>query len=117
MCNKIKSSAAFQRFQRAIEPLLSFLKKFLRDWSLFFAGMIAYYLLIAIVPMAVAVLGIIGLILKAHPDAQEKYTNQIINSFSDNKIVQNAAKEVTIYSRISRKKFIIYFSSRQLIWL
>jgi uncharacterized BrkB/YihY/UPF0761 family membrane protein len=52
-----------------MQPLLAFIKRFLLDWSLNFAGMLTYSLLFALVPMAVTVFGIIGLFLRDYPNA------------------------------------------------
>ena len=44
-------------------PLQAFITKFNNDWAMNFSGMLAYNLLTAILPIAIAVFGILGLIL------------------------------------------------------
>jgi YihY family inner membrane protein len=49
--------------QREVKPLQVFLTKFSNDWSMTFASTLAYSLLTAMLPIAVAIFGILGLIL------------------------------------------------------
>jgi YihY family inner membrane protein len=51
------------RVQKDVKPLQAFFTKFSNDWSMSFAGSIAYSLLTAMLPIAVAIFGILGLIL------------------------------------------------------
>jgi len=51
------------KVQKDIKPLQAFFTKFGNDWSMSFAGAIAYSLLTAMLPIAVAIFGILGLIL------------------------------------------------------
>jgi YihY family inner membrane protein len=62
--------------QQDAKPLQAFLTKFSNDWSMTFASTLAYSLLTAMLPIAVAIFGILGLILGsnsvlAHDIAQQ----------------------------------------------
>jgi len=98
MLNNIKSWSVFRRGQRRTKPVRHFLRKFLNDWSMDFAAMLAYNLLIALLPIAVALFGILGLILKNYPVAQQevkdKIINQIINSSGFDNTTQQGIKQV-----------------------
>ncbi|CAF0974785.1 unnamed protein product [Adineta steineri] len=94
MIDNLKSTTAFQQSQRKTKPYRRFLRKFLNDWSLNFAAMLAYNLLIALLPIAVAIFGILGLVLKNHPDAQNDVKNKIINSFPNDNTTQTGIKQV-----------------------
>lgn len=48
-----------------IKPFQQFLTKFSNDWSMTFAGVLAYNLLTAMLPMAIALVAILGLVLGA----------------------------------------------------
>ncbi len=98
MSDDIKPPTVFQRFKRAMRPVLSFLAKYLRDWSLNLAGVIAYSLLVTLIPMAIAFLGALGLFLKDHPNAQKKLEDQIVNLFSNYSLPQAEIKQVNIVS-------------------
>jgi uncharacterized BrkB/YihY/UPF0761 family membrane protein len=97
MIEKIKSSTAFKGFARRTETVRSFLKKCLRDWSLSFAAMLAFNLLITLIPIAVALVGIFGLVLKNYPDAEKTVKDKFINGFSAHNSTQGVVKQVNIY--------------------
>jgi uncharacterized BrkB/YihY/UPF0761 family membrane protein len=97
MIDNIKSSAVFVQGRQKTRPARRFLQKFLNDWSLNFAAMLAYNLLIALLPIAVALFGILGLVLKNYPDAQRDVKNKIIDSFPNDNITQGGIKQVNIY--------------------
>ncbi len=100
MFDDIKSSTAFQRFKRATQPIHSFILKFRRDWSLTFAGVIAYNLLVALVPMAIATLGIIGLVLRRRPVVQKSLTDPFVTSAPSGTFSQTVIQQVDIYSKV-----------------
>lgn len=97
MFDKIKSSAVYKRIQRIWKSILSFLKKCLRDWSLNFGSMLAYSLLVALIPLSVAFFGITGLVLKDYPGAEKRLINHIISLVPNSTLTQTAAEEVIIY--------------------
>jgi uncharacterized BrkB/YihY/UPF0761 family membrane protein len=96
MLDNIKSSSVFKHGQRRTKTVRHFLNKFLNDWSLNFAAMLAYNLLIALLPIAVALFGIFGLILKNDPTTQKKIEDKIINSFPADNTTQNGIRQVII---------------------
>lgn len=96
MFEKIKASAVYKRLKLCMKSFLNFLLKFFRDWSLHLAGMLAYSLLIAIVPMAVATLGIVGLVLQASPATQTQFANAISGIISNGSATQSATNQVII---------------------
>lgn len=96
MIDNIKSSAVFKQSQRRTKTVRHFLNKFLNDWSLNFAAMLAYNLLIALLPIAVALFGIFGLVLKNDPAAQKKLEDKIINSFPADNTTRSGIRQVII---------------------
>jgi len=61
-----------------------------------FSAMLAYNLLIALLPIAVALFGILGLVLKNYPDTQQEIKNKIINSFSVDNTTRSGIEQVNI---------------------
>lgn len=98
MIDNIKSTTAFQQSQQTTKPVRRFIRKFLNDWSLNFAAMLAYNLLIAMLPIAVALFGIFGLVLKNDSKAQEKIEDKIVNSFPADNTTQSGIKQVINYN-------------------
>jgi uncharacterized BrkB/YihY/UPF0761 family membrane protein len=99
----------FKQGQRRTKPARHFLKKFLNDWSLNFSAMLAYNLLIALLPIAVALFGIFGLILANDLNAQRQIEDKIINAFPSDNTTQSGIKQVNIIKMSERKKQIIIF--------
>jgi YihY family inner membrane protein len=81
MESKITNTRLFQYAKKETTPYRLFVQKFKHDWSLVFSGMLAFNLLIAILPMAITLFGILGLILGNHPDLRNRIKNHIVNSF------------------------------------
>jgi uncharacterized BrkB/YihY/UPF0761 family membrane protein len=96
MINSIRSSPIFRGGQRRTKPVRHFFRKFLNDWSMDFSAMLAYNLLIALLPIAVALFGILGLVLKNYPDTQQEIKNKIINSFSVDNTTRSGIEQVNI---------------------
>lgn len=85
MMNRIRSSALFRGGQHRTKPARYFLRKFLNDWSMDFSAMLAYNLLIALLPIIIALFGILGVVLKNYPDFEDEIKNKTIDLFpSDN---------------------------------
>lgn len=82
MLDRLRSSLVYRRTRCKTRRFYHFLEKFLNDWSLIFAAVLAYNLLIALVPLAVAFFGIFGLVLKNYPDAEETIKKKIVDGFS-----------------------------------
>ncbi|CAF1114669.1 unnamed protein product [Rotaria sordida] len=94
MINKIKSSAIFERVQQETTTARLFLKKFLRDWSLNLAAMLAYNLLISLLPMAIALFGILGVVLRNYPQVQQEIKDRIIDAFSTDNTTSSGVKQI-----------------------
>lgn len=58
-----KGSNAVQTVQKDVKPLQAFFTKFNNDWCLNFSGALAYSLLMSMVPIAIAMLAILGFFL------------------------------------------------------
>jgi uncharacterized BrkB/YihY/UPF0761 family membrane protein len=99
MIDNIKSTTAFKTGTKHTKPARRFLRKFLNDWSLNFAAMLAYNLLVALLPIAVALFGIFGLVLKNYPNTRQELKYKIINSFPSDNYTQTGVKQVNIYLR------------------
>src|SRR5579863_5057467 len=64
------------------KPLMAFMKKFGNDWTMNLSAALAYNLLMAIFPIAVAVLAILGLVLGSlSHDTFDMVRAQITNVF------------------------------------
>ena len=94
MISDLKSTAVFQQGQRTTKPFRRFLRKFLNDWSMDFSAMLAYNLLIALLPIAVALFGILGLVLTNYPDLQQKVKDKIVHSFPADNTTQGGIAQV-----------------------
>jgi uncharacterized BrkB/YihY/UPF0761 family membrane protein len=70
-----------------------FIKKILNDWTLAFGSLLAYTLLIALLPIIVAAFGIFGLVFSANPSTRDSIINDIVNSLQDN-ATQTAVRQV-----------------------
>lgn len=53
MIDNITSSSTIKHVERQTKPIRHFVEKFLNDWSFDFASMVAYSLLITLLPIAV----------------------------------------------------------------
>ena len=60
-----KTSELLQTVGKDVKPFKAFLTKFANDWAMIFAGVLAYGLLIAMLPIAIALVAILGFILGA----------------------------------------------------
>ncbi len=63
-----------------VNPLKNFIIKFNNDWSMNLAGILAYNLLMAMIPIAVAIIAIIGQILRL-PSIQASVTDAVSSLF------------------------------------
>jgi membrane protein len=59
----VKRSQTVRKAQEKLAPLQAFFTKFGNDWSMTFAGALAYSLLTAIVPIVIALISILGFVL------------------------------------------------------
>lgn len=58
--------------------------------------MLAYNLLVALLPIAVALFGILGLVLSNNTEARENVKNKIINSFPSDNTTQSGIRQVCL---------------------
>jgi membrane protein len=68
--------------EKDVKPLQQFLTKFNNDWVMNFSAALAYNLLMAIFPIAIAVLVILGLVLNhLSPQTYHNVVSQLMNAF------------------------------------
>jgi len=94
MIDNVTSSTTFKRAEHKTKPARRFILKFLNDWSLDLASMVAYSLLVALLPIAVTLLGFVGLILKYDPQSQQDVKQKISNLFPADNVTQTGIKQV-----------------------
>jgi membrane protein len=71
-----------KRAEKDVKPLQQFLTKFNNDWVMNFSAALAYNLLMAIFPIAIALLVILGLILgNLNHQAYSNVVSQLMNAF------------------------------------
>jgi YihY family inner membrane protein len=80
--NKVKSNKTVQEVEKDVRPLQQFFQKFGNDWSTIFAGSLAYSLLTAMLPIAIAIVAIFGLVLGGDTAKSKQYLATITNIFS-----------------------------------
>jgi len=81
MESTIINTRLFKYAKKETTPYRLFIQKFKHDWSLVFSGMLAFNLLIALLPMAITLFGILGIILGKNPDLQNRIKHKIIDTF------------------------------------
>ncbi|CAF1106440.1 unnamed protein product [Didymodactylos carnosus] len=84
LTSTLNDTKLFQVARRETKPYRQFFSKFMHDWSLDLAAMLAYNLLIALLPIAVALFGILAIILGKYSNFQDTIKKKIVNSFPDN---------------------------------
>src|SRR5215471_6296742 len=68
--------------ERGTKPIQAFITKFNNDWSMNLAAALAYNLLMAVIPIVIALFSILGLILGTlNPSAYDQLKGQIIHVF------------------------------------
>ena len=97
MINDIRSSSLYRGGQLRTKPARHFLRKFLNDWSMDFSAMLAYNLLIALLPIAIALFGILGLFLKNHPETENRIIDSITNATAFDNTTQQGIRQVNIH--------------------
>lgn len=81
MESAVTNTRLFQYAKKETTPFRLFIQKCKHDWSFTFAGMLAFNLLIALLPMAVTLFGILGFVLGSHPELRNHIKNQIVEAF------------------------------------
>ncbi len=100
MVNKVKSSTALKPGQWETKSFSHFFQKFLNDWSLDFSAMLAYNFLIALLPMAVSIIAILGLVFRNNPDNEKGIKDKIVDSLSTGSTTRNGIDEVSIHEKL-----------------
>src|SRR5205823_10877687 len=73
-----EGSEVVQTVQKDVRPIQAFFTKFGNDWCMNFAGALAYSILMSMVPIAIAVLAILGFVLGTlDPASQAQLTTNI----------------------------------------
>ncbi len=86
-------SEVVKTVEKEISPIRAFWTKFTNDWSFNLAAMLAYNLLLAMFPIIVAIVSILGLFLGTlNPNAQTQLIQQIANVFPSSISSQEALK-------------------------
>ena len=83
--NKLKSNEEVEKVEKEARPLQQFFLKFGNDWSTIFAGSLAYSLLTAMLPIAIAIVAIFGLVLGGNTAKSKQYLSTITSAFSTGK--------------------------------
>jgi YihY family inner membrane protein len=95
-----RGTAAF--FRNIGKALQAFFIKFQNDWVMNFAAALAYNLLTAMFPIAVALLAVVGLFL-SDPHALESFTNQIMSFIpQQNNSLQTKDLIKSIFTQLAR---------------
>jgi len=81
MESNITNTDLFENIKKESKPYRLFFQKFQHDWSFVLSGMLAFHLLIALLPMAIILFGILGLILGNNLNLQNRFKNNLINTF------------------------------------
>ena len=102
MIDNVTSSTTVQRAQHETKVVRRFISKIINDWSFELASMLAYNLLVAILPIAITLFGIVGFILRDHPEIQEDLKDKLINSFPADNTTQNGIKQVCRRIKVGR---------------
>jgi YihY family inner membrane protein len=85
----------FHTIQNNTRPLQVFINKFNNDWVMNFAGIMAYNLMMAILPIAIALLGITGLILNGNKSIETNIITQSANIPGLQSVLQLAIKQLS----------------------
>jgi YihY family inner membrane protein len=89
-----KRGLFLHRLQNDTKPLQAFINKFNNDWVMNFAGIMAYNLIVAILPIAIALLGIAGLILSGNQSFETSIIAQSAHIPGLQSFVQLAIKQL-----------------------
>ena len=102
---KAAESSAF--VQEGVKPAQGFFKKFSNDGVMVFSAALAYNVLTAILPIAIALLSIVGLTLgQLNPSAQQSVYNQIVKALPGT-ITQGANLQDLIFHKLPNASSII----------
>lgn len=77
----ISNTRLFQYAKKETTPYRLFVQKVKHDWSMVFAGMLAFNLLVTLLPMAITFFGIFGLVLGNHPELRNRLRDNIVKAF------------------------------------
>ncbi|UJR11841.1 hypothetical protein I4U23_016021 [Adineta vaga] len=110
MVDNLTTLSTFQEIKHKTKSIRELLQKFLHDWSLDLASMLAYNFLVAILPIAITLFGFVGLILRNSPDTQNDLKNKIIQSFPTDNTTQAGIKQIVdlAFNQLSNDAGIIF---------
>ncbi|GCE13175.1 YihY/virulence factor BrkB family protein [Tengunoibacter tsumagoiensis] len=89
----VSTSGFTNMLKRESSPWKQFFQKFSNDWSMTFAGSLAYSLLTAMLPIAIAVLSILGFILGSHINYILQHLDIIPGIKPNDPTISNALKQ------------------------
>jgi YihY family inner membrane protein len=90
-----KKTDLIKDVKKDTRPVQKFINKFNNDWVMNFAGIMAYNLILAIFPIAIALLGIIGLILNGNKSVQANIIDQSAKIPGLQSLVQLASQQLS----------------------
>ena len=100
------AKGALEAVQRDIRPLQAFFTKFSNDWSTTLAAALAYNLLMAIFPIAIAILAILGFVIGSlSPPEFDKLQGQILSALPANTTTPGAVHSIT--SQLAKSSVIL----------
>ncbi len=83
---QVASSEPVKKVEKEVKPFQQFLTKFNNDGTMTFAGTLAYSLMLAMLPILIALIGILGITLgKLDASAVTDIQNRIANAFPSSK--------------------------------
>src|SRR5947209_10467478 len=90
-----KDAGFVQTIGRDVKPIQAFFTKFTNDWSMNLSAMLAYNLLMAMFPIFIALVSILGLILGTlDPNAKAHLIAQIGGVFPSPQVLDPASKQL-----------------------
>lgn len=96
---ELTSSPVVETAEKDVRPIVRFYTKFNNDWVLNFSGMLAYNLLMSMLPIALAVLSLIGLVLGKSMNATIlKDVQSILPSNVSGNVIENISNKINSVS-------------------
>lgn len=80
-----------QNLEKRFAPAIGFFTKCSNDWTFTFSGTLAYSLLTALLPIAIALLAILGFVLGGNPDLHKMVIDSITGLFPGSQQIRDAA--------------------------
>ena len=98
--HKDKSSTAVEAASKNVKPFMAFMTKFSNDWSMNLSAALAYNLLMAIIPIAIAALAILGIVLgtlspSTYANVQSQITSFAPKGISTQGILDSVTRQLS----------------------